>query len=79
VDLSFNLLTDIPMPLLLLSNLQRLKMQGNMLERFSLLRGAFASLQELDLNGNNLMSLPSEIVRPFLHHRHHLDRLLFRN
>ncbi|ELR15581.1 leucine rich repeat domain containing protein [Acanthamoeba castellanii str. Neff] len=61
VDLSFNLLADIPLPLLLLSNLQRLKMQSNVLEKFSLLRGAFASLQELDLSGNNLTSLPIEI------------------
>ncbi len=41
---------------------QRLKMQSNVLEKFSLLRGAFASLQELDLSGNNLTSLPIEIV-----------------
>jgi hypothetical protein len=33
----------------------------------------------LDLNGNNLMSLPSEIVRPLLHLRHHLDRFLMSN
>jgi Leucine-rich repeat (LRR) protein len=61
VDLSFNLLVDIPMPILLLSNLQKLKMQSNVLERLSILRGAFGSLQELDLNGNNLASLPPEI------------------
>jgi Leucine-rich repeat (LRR) protein len=42
-------------------------MQSNVLEKFSLLRGAFASLQELDLSGNNLTSLPIEIVLSLSH------------
>jgi Leucine-rich repeat (LRR) protein len=45
-------------------------MQSNVLEKFSLLRGAFASLQELDLSGNNLTSLPIEIVSLSLTHTH---------
>jgi len=48
-------------------------MQSNVLEKFSLLRGAFASLQELDLSGNNLTSLPIEIVLSLSHtHINHL-------
>lgn len=42
---------------------QKLNMQGNVMDHFSILRGAFASLQELDLNGNNLTSLPTAMVR----------------
>lgn len=64
LDLSFNQLTELPPPLLLLPQLQSLLLCQNLLSSLPSDLGGLSSLRHLSLLGNRLRALPPSLQLP---------------
>ncbi len=62
MDLSFNSFTTLPSDLKVFGNIKKLYLHGNRIEELTTLIGQLTTLQELNLNGNQITSLPPVIV-----------------